>query len=275
MKAAIYQTGILLLFFSFFQSCNVVPELSIKWKDNMLLIQGDHLPGGSVEVWYLEAFCRAGAHNRDWGETLIKHHTRMVSASMDGKEIVLETKLEDGVYANHIITATKDEITFKITIKNPTDKISEVQWAQPCIRVDKFTGLGQEEYIQKSFLFINDKLTLISEMPEWETNALYTPGQVWRPANVKPEDVNPRPLSPIIPDNGLIGCFSDDEKLLLATAWEPWQELFQGIIVCLHSDFHIGGLDPGETKIIKGKIYIMKNNVDALVKRYKKDFPDQ
>ena len=28
----------------------------------------------------------------------------------------------------------------------------------------------------------------------------------------------------------------------LATAWEPYQELFQGVIVCMHSDFRIGGL---------------------------------
>ena len=43
----------------------------------------------------------------------------------------------------------------------------------------------------------------------------------------------------------------------MATAWEPYQELFQGVIVCLHSDFRIGGLKPGETKAIRGKIYLM------------------
>ena len=31
----------------------------------------------------------------------------------------------------------------------------------------------------------------------------------------------------------------------MATAWEPYQELFQGVIVCLHSDFRIGGLEAG------------------------------
>ena len=43
----------------------------------------------------------------------------------------------------------------------------------------------------------------------------------------------------------------------MATAWEPIQELFQGVIVCLHSDFRIGGLKPGESKKIHGKIYLM------------------
>ena len=275
MKKKAIQNGILLLLFVILQSCNSTPELSINWDENMLLIRGEHLPGGSVEVWYLEAFCRAGSHDRDWNETLIGHQTKLVSASSDGKIIVLESLLDDGVVAKHTITVDNDEIIFNVTITNPTERRSEVHWAQPCIRVDNFTGLGQEDYVNKSFLFINNKLTMISEMPEWNTEARYTPGQVWRPANVSPDDVNPRPLNSIIPDNGLIGCFSSNDKLLLATAWEPWQELFQGIIVCLHSDFRIGGLNPQETKNIKGKIYIMKNDIDQLVKRYENDFANQ
>jgi hypothetical protein len=88
-------------------------------------------------------------------------------------------------------------------------------------------------------------------------------------------DVNPRPLSAIVPSNGLIGCYSADEKKIMATAWEPYQELFQGVIVCLHSDFRIGGLKPGETKRIRGKIYLMDADVAKLLERYRKDFPEQ
>jgi hypothetical protein len=86
--------------------------------------------------------------------------------------------------------------------------------------------------------------------------------------------VNPRPLSKDVPSNGLIGCFSADDRLILATAWEPYQELFQGVIMCIHSDFRIGGLDPGEEKKIRGKIYLVPNDVNALLKRYGKDFPE-
>ena len=99
-----------------------------------------------------------------------------------------------------------------------------------------------------------------------------TPGQVWRPASVPPNDVNPRPLNPQIPSNGLIGCFSADESLILATAWDPYQELFQGVLRCLHSDFRIGGLRPGETKRIRGKMYFLTNDIPALLKRYVGDF---
>jgi hypothetical protein len=86
--------------------------------------------------------------------------------------------------------------------------------------------------------------------------------------------VNPRPLNPHVPTRGLIGCFSADESMVFATAWEPYQELFQGVITCLHSDFRIGGLKAGETKQIRGKIYFLPNDIPALLKRYGRDFPE-
>jgi hypothetical protein len=88
------------------------------------------------------------------------------------------------------------------------------------------------------------------------------------------DDVNPRPLNPEIPSNGLIGCYSTDGKMILATAWEPYQELFQGVITCIHSDFRLGGLAPGETKRVRGKIYLVDADVPALLKRYERDFPE-
>ncbi len=59
-----------------------------------------------------------------------------------------------------------------------------------------------------------------------------------------------------------------------ATAWEPYQELFQGVIRCLHADFRIGGLQPGETKHVHGKIYIVPNDMSGLLERYTRDFPE-
>jgi len=65
------------------------------------------------------------------------------------------------------------------------------------------------------------------------------------------------------------------DKELMATAWEPYQELFQGVIVCLHSDFRVGGLKPGQSKTIRGKIYLMPADFAELRARYRKDFPGQ
>lgn len=252
-------------------------SLSITWKDNMLIIAGDHLPGKTMNMWYLEAYCRAGSTDRVWNETVIKHQTKLVSASDDKKVIELKCTLTDGVTVFHTITAGKDEVDFRVTAKNPTGKASQVHWAQPCIRVDKFTGtsgkVDKYAYVPKSFIFVNGKLARMPTQP-WATKARYVPGQVWCPKLVPRDDVNPRPLSNIVPSNGLIGCYSKDEKMIFATAFEPYQELFQGVIVCLHSDFRIGGLKAGETKRIRGKIYLVDNDVKALVKRYRKDFPE-
>ena len=148
------------------------------------------------------------------------------------------------------------------------------------MRVGEFTGLGDPNnpatyrYLAKSFIFLDGQLETMPTR-DWATHARYVPGQVWRAPDVPAKDVNPRPLNPHIPSNGLIGCFSGDNQQLMATAFYPWHELFQGVITCLHSDFHIGGLAPGESKTIRGKIYILPNDVPQLLARYAQDFPEQ
>lgn len=61
---------------------------------------------------------------------------------------------------------------------------------------------------------------------------------------------------------------------MLALAWEPYQELFQGVGRYLHSDFRLGGLAPGETRHIRGKLYLAPNDIPALLRRYERDFPE-
>lgn len=248
--------------------------LRLEWSENILTIRGDGLSGGDVKVWYLEAFCRPGSTDRQWRRTVIPHRTELVEADADGRRLRLRSKLADGVVVTHDIRAGADEVDFRLVAHNPTQTPSEAHWAQPCIRVGPFTGRGQDDYLSKCFIFIDGHLSRMPCEP-WATTARYTPGQVWSAPGVDRRDVNPRPLSEITPSSGLIGCFSADGKMLLATAWEPYQELFQGVIVCLHSDFRIGGLQPGETKRMRGKIYLTEADVSALVARFRRDFPEQ
>ena len=252
--------------------------LSLSWDKEMLTIRGNHLPGGALEVWYLEAFCRPGSTRRDWKQTVIPHTTHLVEASPDGQSIKLQSRLSDGVKVDHEILAGRDEVDFRVVATNPTAVESQAHWAQPCIRVDKYAGVklehASETYLPRCFVYVDGKPSRLPTTP-WAKQALYTPGQVWCPAGVSRDDVNPRPLSSMVPSNGLIGCVSADGKELMATAWEPYQELFQGVIVCLHSDFRIGGLKPGETKTIRGKIYLMPADFSELNARYRCDFPGQ
>src|SRR5947207_3676275 len=113
--------------------------LTIAWEKNFLTIRGT-FPGGELRTLYLEAYCRPGSTDREWRETVIPHSAEKLEASSDGKVISLRDKLADGVVVEHTITAGKDEVDFRLVAHNPTDKASEAHWAQPCIRVDKFTG---------------------------------------------------------------------------------------------------------------------------------------
>lgn len=255
-------------------TCAAKP-LQLSWEKNWLTISGEQIPGNEIRIHYLEAYCRAGSTDADWVKhTRMQHETKLLETNQKKTFLRLQCQVNDGLVVEHRISSTVDEVTFKLTATNPTDKRSEAVWAQPCVRLADFTAADQESYLQKSFIFLDGKLT---RMPtrNWAMKARYIPGQVWAPKGIDRNDVNPRPLSELIPSNGLIGCFSGDEKMLFATAWEPYQELFQGVAVCLHSDFRLGGLAPGETKEVYGKIYIIPNDVNDLLKRYGKDFPNQ
>ncbi len=253
--------------------------LTLDWTNNWLVIRGAHLPGGELRVHYLEAYCRAGSTDADWvGHTVIPHRTEFVARSPDGRILKLRCTFADGVTVGHRIEARDDVVDFQLTAHNPGDKRSEAHWAQACPRLGVFTGVGEkgpslEDYLPKCFLFLDGRL---QRMPtsDWAVEARYTPGQVWCPAGIPRTDVNPRPLHPRAPDNGLIGCFSGDERLVWATAWEPYQELFQGVARCLHADFRIGGLAPGETRRIRGRMYFVPPDIPALLERYAEDFPE-
>jgi hypothetical protein len=265
-------------------------EFQLEWRgrdaarhaglNDILTIRGKNLPGGELQIQYLEAYCRDGSRNMEWADTTIGHVTELVEATPDGRELRLKCSLSDGVKVTHLIRAVEDGVEFQLEACNPTDRPSQAHWAQPCIRVGKFTGAGdgdawsvEPKYIRKCFLFLDNQLSRMPTTP-WVIESRRTPGQVWVPEGVNRNDVNARPLNDRVPSNGLIGCFSGDEKSLMATAWQPYQELFQGVLGCIHSDFRIGGLQPGESKKIHGKIYLMENDVDKLLKHYHRDFSD-
>lgn len=264
-------TRILFLFFAAATAFTAEP-LSLGWTNNMLRISGPQIPGEYVEIWYLEAFCRSGSTHRKWEETTIPHKTELVSSTP--QRIRLRTKVQPAVILEHEIISKSDEVDFKVTARNDGAEFSDTQWFQPCMRVDRFTGAKQTNYIEKSFIFTRDEIggaKLLSTLPRNE-EAIYRGGQVYVPEGIPLADVNPRPISDIKPANALIGCYSNDGKMLLATAWDSTQELFQGVIVCLHNDPRIGGLKPGETKSLRGKVYILRNDVGALLVRYRRDF---
>ncbi|HZE96656.1 MAG TPA: hypothetical protein VE981_06505 [Planctomycetota bacterium] len=245
------------------------PPLRLAWEKNMLAVTGD-FPGGRIDILYLEAYCRSGARDVEWKKTVIPHKAEKLSD--DGRTITLRDTVEGGVVVNHRIAAGDGRVDFEVEATNQGSEFVDAQWVQPCVRVGAFTGGTQRTYVDKSFVFIDGRRTFLPQARRTE-EAIYKGGQLYIPAGIDRKDCNPRPHSPDVPSNDLIGCVSADGLWLFATAWTPTQELFQGVIVCLHNDFRLGGLKPGETKRARGKIYIMENDVDLLLARYRRDFP--
>ena len=237
--------------------------------DRMLLVTHPLLGDKPLNIWCMEAYCKKGSTHRKWQDTVIRQQNELVSKTPC--EIRVKTLLASGVEVMHRFAVVADEILFEATFNNLIDKQVDIEWVQPCIRVGDFTGLGQEDYIRKCFIFTDRGLTRLHETNRTE-EAIYRGGQIYVPAGIDRNDLNPRPLSPDVPTIGLIGCFSADEKVLLATAWSDVQELFQGVIVCIHADPRIGGLGPHQTKHIWGKLYILPNDTDELRRRYQRDF---
>lgn len=276
-------------------------NMRLEWDEEYLSIYNSKLDS-PINVHYLEAFVRSGSTNQDWVKSVIPHRTKLISKAKDGTWLHLRSELpyitdsyiksfpsinnaeskshmaspNPIVVVDHYISADVDEVTFQLSIQNLGSEDIDVLWAQPCIRVGEFTGRGlkwykEDHYLDACFIFLDGKLTSLDATPR-ESEGFYTPGQVYAPIEINRSNLNPRPINSDTPSNGLIGCFSEDKSMILATAWQPYQELFQGIATCIHSDFRIGGLKPGQTKTVHGKIYIMVNDVEELLRRYHSEF---
>jgi hypothetical protein len=264
----------ILFFISATHSISAPAEpLKISWTNNLLTVSDPRLPEGKLEIWYLEAFCRSGAWNRDWRQTTLPHKTTLVRADPDHHELEFRTLIDSGIELLHKVRADVDELDLQFEFTNTSPSAVDLQWFEPaCIRVGPFTGSTQSNYTARSFIFTSAGLTPLDHLRR-TTNALYLGGQVYLPQWVRSADSNPRPISLDHPENGIIGCFSADGKWLLATASDQTHELFEGVYVCLHSDPRLDGLLPGEVKRRHSKIYFLPNHPSRLLARYRRDFP--
>ncbi len=75
------------------------------------------------------------------------------------------------------------------------------------------------------------------------------------------------------PKSGLIVRQSTDGQWVTGIAWEdflscqgnnPW--------LCMHQSVRVGHLKPGQTKTIRGKIYLFRGSKEELLRRFRNDF---
>jgi len=248
-----------------------IGSITLDWDKNYLQVSAPRLPGGPVRILWWEAFCRKGSTHRRWQDTTIPHRTELLSRSKDGQKIRLRTRVEPDVWVEESIEAGVGEVKFDIVLRNRGSQAVDLEWCEPCIRVDRFTGLAQSNYTARCFIYDQRGRAWLDRLPQ-TVAALYRGGQVYVPPLIHTNDVNPRPISAVVPGNGLMGCVSADGNWVLATAWNRTQHLFQGVVVCIHSDPHVGGLGPGERRRLKGRLYLLPNDPEMLLERYRKDF---
>src|SRR5438105_2262095 len=80
-------------------------QLQITWTNNLLSVTGARLPGGQLDVWYLEAFCWPGAHNREWRQTTRPHKTTLLT-NENNHVLRFRTLVESNVEVTHVVTAS-------------------------------------------------------------------------------------------------------------------------------------------------------------------------
>src|SRR5438874_1688804 len=85
-------------------------SLTLSWTNNLLTISNSNLPGGKLDIWYLEAFCRKGSTHRDWGKTVLPHKTVLTSASSG--RLQFRTQVEPDVEVFHSVSVLKDVMEF-------------------------------------------------------------------------------------------------------------------------------------------------------------------
>src|SRR5690242_1365438 len=162
-----------------FSSPAAQSPFTLSWTNNLVTISNADLPSGKLDIWYLEAFCRKGSTHQDWGKTVLPHKTTLTSASPH--RLDFRTTVEPSVEVIHSVVALKDAIEFTYVLANNGTQSVDLEWFQPaCIRVDRFTGLGQSNYTSRSFIFTERGMTTLDKTSRRE-DALYHGGQVFVP----------------------------------------------------------------------------------------------
>ena len=245
--------------------------VKIRWSDRMLTISHPRIAPIEIEIWYIEAYVTGDSTDREWHKSTLPQDMRLLESAPDGQRLLIEGVIADHVHSLHEVCVDGDTVQFRVTFENRGSDYVDLQWMQPCLRVGEFTGLPQESYYEKCFIYTKNGVQFLDDLPR-TVEARYRGGQVYVPEDIPLDDVNPRPISNVKPVNSLMGAVSADNQSLVAVAFEPVQELFQGVIRCIHSDPRIGGLKPGERKEIRGIFYCMENNTRKLLTRYEEDF---
>ena len=168
-------------------TASAAPEraLTLSWDKEILTVHGNHLPGGLLEIWYIEAFCRPGS-TLATGPGPSFPTRPSLSRSNAGRPVDHAAVSPGGRRRGRPRDpwrAAMKSISGS-SRRNPTTANSQAHWAQPCIRVNRYAGTklepNSEAYLPHCFIYVDGKPVRLPSIPG-RRKPLYTPGQVWCP----------------------------------------------------------------------------------------------
>ena len=160
-------------------------------------------------------------------------------------------------------------------------------------RKDKFDESYLEDFVGRAFVFLESGLRRLADtnrVPSVDSrdNPYSRRGSAanpwvqeyaprWRSRSARlPAFFGRRPVSTDRPTYPIMGVISQDERFLSAFAWPDAEYLGQLFISCLHPNSRLAEscLSEPEGCVTRGKIYLMENNPQRLLKLFERDFPD-
>jgi ankyrin repeat protein len=255
---------------------NRLPILDVERKRNgtYLMIRTESIPGLLLDVWcYEDKLGDATRYEKQGGAVVLIHKL---------EEATVTTRFEP----------RQTGVDIQVHVTGPTaEAVRKVQRLNPCCQFARsaaFRSKGNyvDDFVARCFVFLDAGMTLLKDTkripgtrPRTDDKANYPKPWIqeyfpaWRkhPGQIKGQ----RGYSPDRPVYPIIGAVSRDGKYLAAIAWPETASLGQVWHHCIHPRPVITesfDAKTGET-CSRGKIYLMENNEEKLLRQFKEDFP--
>jgi cytohesin len=253
-----------------------LPILDVERKRNgtYLTIRSESIPGLLLDVWcYEDKLGDATRYEKQGGAVVLIHKL---------EEATVTTRFEP----------SQTGVDIEVHVTGPTaEVVRKVQRLNPCCQFARSAAFRSEgnyvdDFVARCFVFLDAGMTLLKDTkripgtrPRTDDKANYPKPWIqeyfpaWRkhPGQIKGQ----RGYSPDRPVYPIIGAVSRDGKYLAAIAWPETASLGQVWHHCIHPRPLIAESFDSKTGEIRscGKIYLMENDEEKLLARFKEDFP--
>ncbi len=256
------------------------PLVNLSEWERGIAVTSPHHEDMTVFLWFYEwnmfEALKKGQHTGGTSENEIKVQEDQRSGSVVSSPLGLNLQMGAGV----------DSADMTLTVTNKSDH----DWPQlasiiPCFNPGP-EGRQNEQFLNTKTFFLgpeslspqvareihyNQALRAAVDQEEgtWEADPVYR----WAKEGDKYLWSHKWPRSEIDAHAGLILRESNDGEWVMGIAWErflstqghnPWK--------CMHLSVNVGPLSQGESREIRGKIYLFKGTKEELLERYQSDF---